>query len=196
MGGGEMGGAEAGDGAEPERHPRHRRDVVDHRFPAADAGHVGAPGGLDGLHGAAAAGALYQADQRQAQLVGHLLAEQVLVLERGVRGAAAHGEVVAAYHHRAPVDGRSSEDEVRGREALEVVVLVVGRLAGDLADLVEAPGIHELVDPLPNRQASAVVLAAHSLLAAQLLGESLAALEFLELWLPAHSSPLPPMAWS
>ena len=151
-----------------------------------DAGHVGAPGGLDGLHRPAAARALDDADQRQAQLVGHLLALVVLALDGGVGGAAPHREVVAAHDHRPAVEPRPAEDEVGRRQLLQVVLGVVGGLPGDLADLVEALRVDEPVDALADRVAPAVVLPLDPLRAAQALGELLAALQLVHLGLPVH----------
>ena len=57
------------------------------------------------------------------------------------------------------------------KAAMSLAVGVVGRLAGDCADLVEAVGIEHAVDPLADRQPAAFVLALDALLAAHLLGE-------------------------
>src|SRR5207237_77173 len=103
--------------------------------------------------------------------------------------AAAHGEVVAADHHRAAIDLGAAEHEVRRREGDQVVVGVVARAAGDLADLVEAAGVGELGDPLEDRQATAVVLALHALGPAQLRGELLATPQLVQLLLPIHAAP-------
>src|SRR5262245_40544699 len=94
-------------------------------------------------------------------------------------------EVVAAHHHGPAIDPGAAEDEVGGREALELVGLIVGGDAGNLADLVEAARVRELADALADGEAAAVALPLHSLGAAQLLRESLAAPELLQLRLPA-----------
>src|SRR6185436_10307032 len=185
---GEVGGAEAGDRAEAERHARDRRHVAHDPLPAVDPRHIGAARRLDRLHGAAAAGALDQSDQRQAQVVGHPLALVVLAANGRVGRAAAHGEVVAADHDRPPVDLGAAEHEVRRRERDEIILRVVSRAAGDLADLVEAAGVGELGDALENRQAAAVVLALHALGPAQLRGELLAAPQLVQLLLPVHAA--------
>ncbi len=137
----------------------------------------------------AAARALDQADQRQAQVVRHPLALVVLAPDGRVGRAAAHGEVVAADHDRAAVDLGAPEHEVRRGEGDQVVVRVVARAAGDLADLVEAAGVGELGDALEDRQAPAVVLALHALGPAQLRGELLAPSQLVQLLLPIHAAP-------
>src|SRR5262245_17548600 len=76
-----------------------------------------------------------------------------------------------------------------GTELLEVVLLVVGRAAGDLADFVEASRIDEQPDPLPDPVPPAFVLPLHLLRAAQLLGERFAAPELVHLPLPVHARP-------
>ena len=131
---------------------------------------------------------LDQPDQRQAQLVGHLLAHDVLFLDRGVGRAAADAEVAAAAD-RASVDPGTPEDEVRGQEVLEVVAAVIGREAGDGPDLVEAAGIDQGVDALADREASAVALAPHAHFPAEPVRGGLAAVQFVELRLPVHGGP-------
>lgn len=181
-----MRGAEPGHGAQAEGHPRNGRDVGDHGLPPRDAGDVGATGGFDGLDGAAAARAFDQTDEREAHLVRHLLALQVLLLDGRVRRATPHGEVVTADHHRPAIEPGAAEDEVAGDESRQVVPLVVGGLAGNLADLVEGAGIGELLDPLADGVSPAVVLAFHALRPAELLGELFPASKFLEFSFPAH----------
>src|SRR5918999_5276448 len=111
----------------------------------------------------------------------------MLVLDGGVGGATAHREVVATDHHWPAVDPGPPEDEVRRREVGEVVVTVVARLAGDLPELVKAAGVDEPVDPLPDGEAAAVVLALDARGAAELLGERLAPPELLHLGFPGHA---------
>src|SRR6185295_1238067 len=135
---------------------------------------------------AAAARALDHADEGQPQIMRHALALVVLALDRGVGGAATHGEVVASDHDRPAVDLGAAEHEIRGRELHEVVVLVVLGAAGDLADLVEARGIGELGDALADGETAAVVLTLDALGPAELLGERLAPAELVHLLLPVH----------
>ena len=60
------------------------------------------PSSIEAADAAAAAGAVDQAHERQAQLVGHLLGVDLLLAD-GTRRTAppAHGEVVAGHHHAA-----------------------------------------------------------------------------------------------
>src|SRR5207245_11352065 len=109
--------------------------------------------------------------QWQQQFVRQPLARVVLALDGRVRRPAGHREVVGADDNGPPVYLGAPEQEVGGGEGLEVVLLVVGRPAGDPADLVEGAGIHELGDALADRVAPALVLALDALGAAELLGE-------------------------
>ena len=100
--------AEARDRAQPKADHRHARHVGD-RVPvparAADAaGQIGRALGLDRLHRAAAAGTFDHADDRQPEIMRHLLGHQRLGRDRGIGRAAAHGKVVADHDHRAAVD--------------------------------------------------------------------------------------------
>jgi hypothetical protein len=110
----------------------------------------------------------------------------VLALDGRVGGAPAHGEVVAAHHHRPAVDARAPEHEVRGREVHQVVALVVLGAAGDLADLVERARVDEPLDALPDRQAPTIVLPLHPLGPAERFGEGLTAAQLVHLRLPVH----------
>jgi hypothetical protein len=112
----------------------------------------------------------------------------VLALDGGVRGAAAHGEVVAAHHHRAAFHAGAAEHEVGRREVHQLVSLVVSGAAGDLADLVERALVDEARDALANGEAPAIVLPFHPLGAAERLGEGLAATQLVHLRLPVHAS--------
>ena len=116
-------GAEAGDRAEPEADHRHAGHVGD-RVPvpagAADAaGQIGRAPGLDGLDRAAAAGAFDDADDRQPEIVRHLLGHQRLRRNRRIGGAAAHGKIVADHDHRPAVDLAAAEHAVRRRQVGE-----------------------------------------------------------------------------
>ena len=190
MAGGQPRGAEAGDRAQAQRHHRHRPHVVGHQVERGGlrqpAGQVGAAGGLDRLHRTAAAGALDQPDDRHAELRRDLLRHLRLALDRGIRRTAAQGEVVAGDHHRAAIDGAAPEHAVGGSEGGDLLaVSVVGRLAGDRADLVEAAGIQHAVDPLADGEAAALVLARDAVRPAQLLRQRDARAEFGEFRLPA-----------
>ena len=154
---------------------------------AADpARQIGPPGGLDGFHRATAAGALDDADDRQAKLGGHLLGHQRLLANGGIGGAAPHGEIVAHHHDRPAVDARTAKYAVRRRELLKLVLRVVTRPPGDRADFMEAAGIDQRVDPLAYGEPPAVVLALDLVGPAHGARHALAAPQLLELALPVH----------
>ena len=176
--------AEARDRAEAQADRRHGAHVVDHHLPAAHARHVGAAGGLDGLDRAAAARALDHADQRHAKLVGVALDEELLLLDRGVGRAAAHGEVVAGHRDVPAVDLGAAHHGVGRRQLHQVVLAVVVGLAGDAADLAEAVLVDQPVDALAHGEPAAVVLALHLVGAAHLLRHLLAAAQLVEFRLP------------
>ena len=114
--------AEACNRAQPKTHHRHARQVR-HRVPiparAADAaGQIGRALGLDRLHRAAAAGAFDHTDDRQPEIMRHLLGHQRLCRDRRIGGAAAHRKIVADHDHRAAVDPRAAEHAIRRRQVL------------------------------------------------------------------------------
>ena len=119
--------AEPGHRAEPERDDRHeahiRRRVVIGQVRADPARQVGAPGGLDRLDRAAAARALDDADDRQPQIVRHLLGHQRLFADRRVGRAAAHREIVADDDDRAAVDPGAAHHAVRRHQLDQPAVL-------------------------------------------------------------------------
>ena len=80
----------------PPPPPAPRPAVATIRSQPGLRGHVGAPGLLVGLDAAAAAGAVDEPDDRQAQLPGHPLAVDLLGVDGGIGRAATHGEVVSA----------------------------------------------------------------------------------------------------
>src|SRR5690606_12889545 len=137
-------------------------DVVELRRGGGEpAGQVGAAGRLDGLHRAAAAGALDDPDDRHAHLLRHPLRVALLLLDGGVGRAAADGEVVAGDDDGAAVDGAAADDAVGGRQADQLAVLVIGGTARDGADLAEAALVDQAVDALAHGEPAAIVLALH-----------------------------------
>ena len=72
-----------------------------------------------------------------------------------------------------------------GRKSSSSPVVVVGPLAGERADLVEAVGVEEAVDPLAHGEAAGRALARDALGAAHPLGELLAPPKLVELGLPS-----------
>src|SRR5262249_51135103 len=115
---------------------------------------------------------------------------QVLFLDRGVGRAAAHREVVAADDDRAAIDFPAAEDEIGGRERLQIVGRVVGGLAGDLADLVKRARIDELGDAFADRHAAARVLAFYAPGPAELLRHRFTPPQLVHLRLPGHRADL------
>ncbi|MGY3492657.1 hypothetical protein ACVW1B_002076 [Bradyrhizobium sp. USDA 4502] len=136
---------------------------------------------------AAAAGALDHANDRQAEVVRHLLRHQRLGGNRCIRRAAAHGEVVADHNDGAAVDPGAAEHAVRRRQVLEFVALVIFGDAGDGTDLMEAALVDELVDALTNREPALVALPLDLVNASHLPRERFAAGEVVEFRLPVHS---------
>ena len=121
----------------------------------------------------------------------HLLRHQGLGGDRGIRGAATHGEIVADHHHGAAVDLAAAEHAIGGRQLLELAVLVIFAYAGDRADLMEAFGIDQLVDAFADGEPALVALPLDLLNAAHLARECFAPSEVVEFGLPSHSSPPP-----
>ena len=97
-------------------------DMVVQPGAATAARQVGPPGRLDGLHRAAAARALDDADDRQAEIGRHALRHDRLLADGGVGAAAAHGEVVADHHHRAAIHQAAADDAVGGREFRQLAI--------------------------------------------------------------------------
>ena len=137
------------------------------------AGEVGGAGRLDGLDRAAAARALDDAHDRQAEFARHLFRHQRLGGDRGVGGAAADGEIVADDNDRPAVDQPAAEHAIRRRERGEVAGGIILGLAGDGADLVEASRIDEERNALAHGQPAAVMLALDLVGAAHLAREAL-----------------------
>ena len=103
------------------------------------------------LNGTAAAGALDQAHDGELEVVGHRFGLDVLFADRGVVGAAPNREVVAADHDQPAVQPGAAEDVVGGQEVGHLAVRPVIRPAAKHADLVEAAGIDQPLDPVPGR---------------------------------------------
>ena len=174
--------ADAGDGAEGERHRRRHRQVLHDRLPAPHLRDVGAAHHLDRLHRPAPAHPVDQPQVREPELEGEALGVVALGPDRGVGRAAPHGEVVAGDHHRAPVDLGHAADEVRRQERLQLAVVVVRAHAGDRAELVEGAAVDDPLDALADGELAELVLAGHLVGAAHLVGQ-------LGAYAPAHRFP-------
>src|SRR5262249_40922356 len=142
---------------------------------AADAtGQIGRALGLDGLHRTAAARALDDTDDRQAEVVRHLLRHQRFCGDRRIRRAATHGEIVADHDHGAAVDLGTAEHAIGRRQMLKLALLVIFADAGNRADFVKAVGIDHLVDALADGEPALVALPLDLLNAAHLAREGFA----------------------
>ncbi len=181
-------GADAGNRAERKRHRRGHRQVGEHDVPAAHLRDRRAPELLDRLHRAAAPHAVDESDVRHPQLERQALGVIALGTDRGVRGAAADGEVVAGHDHRSTIDSRSPEHEVRRGERDQLAVVVVRADARNGADLVERPGIDQAVDAFADRELSEFVLASDLVGPSHRLRHLRATTQLLELGLPSHAA--------
>src|SRR6267154_2926323 len=157
---------------------------------AADAAwQIGGSLGLDGLHRTAAAGTFDDADDRQTEIVRHLLGHQGLGGDRGIGGAATHGEIVADHHNRPAIDLAAAEHAIGGSQIFELAALVIFGRTGNRADLVEALFIDQLVDPLADGEPALVALPLDLVNAAHLARERFAPGEVVELRLPVKRRP-------
>ena len=186
----DLGGAEARDRAQAEAHDRHRREVADHVLEARQERHVGVAHRLERLYRTAAAAAFDQADHRQAQFVRHLFGRHLLLDDRGVGRAAAHGEIVAGHDDAAAFDATAAEEEVGRGHRLQCAGFVVGAVARDRADFVEAAGIEQCADALAHRQAAGGALPRNLVRSAHLAGQGLTLPQFFEFGLPGHPGSL------
>ena len=132
------GGAEAGDRAERGRDDRHARQVLHDQVEARQRRHVGEAHLLERLDRPAAAGAVDQPHERDAQVVREPLGVDGLLPDRRVGGAAAHGEVVALHDGAAAVEAALADDRVGGQEVRQVALAVVAGATGQRPGLVEA----------------------------------------------------------
>ena len=183
--------AEPGNRAESQRHDRNPPEiggrVIVGEVRTDPPRQVGAPGCLDRLDRTAAARALDNADDRQAQIMRHLLRHQRLLADRRIGRPAAHREIVARDDDRAAVDRRPAKHVVRRGQFDQIPVLVVPRLACNRADLVKAGTIDQSGDALAHGQLAGVVLALDPLGPAKLAHLPLAFAQLVQFRLPAHA---------
>jgi hypothetical protein len=106
--------------------------------------------------------------------------------DRGIRGAAAHGEVVGEDHRRAPVQRRPPGDGTGRQEALHLVIGRIGGAPGNLADLMEAARVCQKGDALAHGQLAAAALALDGFVAAHFLGQPFAPAELFNRFFPTH----------
>src|SRR6185503_1728871 len=120
----------------------------------------------------------------------HLLGHDLLAPDRGVCGATAYCKVIAADNYRPVLDAAATDHEIRRQKIRDFALLVIGCLARDRADFVEASGIQQFLNSLANGELSRIVLALDFVRAPHLEGKRFAPLQFLEFRLPAHP-PIP-----
>src|SRR3982074_909224 len=154
---------------------------------------VGRALGFDCFHRAAAAGAFDDADDRQPEIMRHLLGHQRLCGNRGICRAAAYREIVADHDHRAAVDLAAAEYAIGRRQVGEFAALVIFGDAGNRPDLVESFWIDQFVDALANGEPALVALPLDLVNASHLARERFAPGEVVEFRLPVHS--FPPALW-
>ena len=118
----------------------------------------------------------------------HAFGVNLLLIDRRVRGSAAHREIVAADHDRTPVDPTATHDEVGGRHVDEIAVVVVRRATGERADLVERTVVEQRGDPFPNCELPLRAVPFDLLHATHAPRELGPARQLLELRLPTHLS--------
>ena len=140
--------------------------------------------------------ALEEPHQRHAPAHGEGVGVLALLEGRLAVGAALDREVVAADDDGAAVDARRPHHEVRRREGAQRTVLAELGLPRRLAVLPEAVLVAERRDALAHRAAPALALPRHRLRAAVLPGERPAALDGVDLVLPAHGRNHSPAAGS
>src|SRR5215472_915184 len=189
-------GADNSGGSEPCHRPQacsHDRvlaQIVDHDVPARIGRDVGPPGLLVRLYAAAAACAVDQPHQGQAQLAGQPLGVDLLLVDGRIRRPAAHGEVIAADDDPPASDAASSHHAVGRREALQLAVLVHSE-AGQGAVLLEAARVQQTVDPLADGQPPRRVLAGDAVATPHLARQLFTVAQLFQLWLPGHKVDYP-----
>src|SRR4030095_2704872 len=134
---------------------------------------------VERLYRSATARAVDHPDERQSQLVCHLLRHDLFAADGGVRGTAANGEVVDADHDGTLLDTATAEDEVCRTEVDEVAGRVVASGARDLADLVERTLVEQQRDALTCVELAAVALPLDLLFAAHQLRQRFASFQLI-----------------
>ena len=142
--------------------------------------------GFEAAHRSAAAGTLDHADQRHAIFARHAFGIGQLAVQAGIGSAAPHREVIGGQHHRPAINQRAPEQEVCRLETKHFAIIGIGGKAGERADLAERTFIGH------RGNAFAGIEPAHGALFRQLgltphqQRGGAAAVEFVDLWGPAH----------
>ena len=119
------------------------------------------------------------------QLARHPFGVYLLLEDRRVRRAAANGEVVTADDDGTALDAGATHHEVRGREAGQLTLVVLGS-SRERADFVEAAGVDQRVDALADGELASVVLTGDLLLATHRGRQLGAPPQLVELGIPGH----------
>ena len=178
--------AQAGHRPQRQAYHRHQAHVLGDELPADHLRHIGALVDLERLHRAAAAGAVNQPNDGQAQFVGHLFGQRGLGPDGSIGRPATHREVITLQHDGPAVESATTDQRVAGVEVEEIALVVVAGLARDRADLVKTAGVQQCVDAFSNRQFAAIVLAFDLVRTAHSTSERLAAMQFIDFGLPTH----------
>ena len=178
-------------GSESKRDHGHGVEIGHHVAPAGDRGDIGRADLFERLDRPAAARAVDHADDRQLELVRHLLGLHHLAADPGIRRAAANGEIIGGGNHRAAVDLRLAEQEGGRKDGFEIAVFVVAALARDLADFAEGAVVAQRGEPGAGIHLAPAMLASDLVGSAHLLGQRLAPAQFLEFFFPSHARRIP-----
>jgi hypothetical protein len=136
----------------------------------------------------AASRGVQETDVGQPPLQRQVVGEAVLVADGGIGRAAAHGEVAARDHGLSAVDLDRADDHVRRGERSQLVAVVL-RGPSQSADLLKRAFVGQRADPLANRELSAPALPLDPFGSPHGRCQTPAALQFLDLRLPAHDVP-------
>ena len=108
-------------------------------------------------------------------------------MNRGIRCAATHSEIVGLDDHRPPVDLRPTEQHIGRQEGSQFALFVIGWRSAQLPDLAETALVDQTRDPFACIQLSFRLLLLEFLGAAHGLGKRAAPADFIDLLLPAHA---------
>ena len=165
------------------RHHRHRaQQLLDPRR-AGRHRNIGAADLLEGAH--AAAGGVQEPHVGKAPIVSHTLRVAALVADGSIGSTAAHGKVAGVQDHLAPIERCGADHGVGRHEGCQFAVLI-GCAAGQTANFSERLQIRNRCDALPHRQLAAPSLPGNAGLAAHLVRQRLALMEFVDFRLPTH----------
>ena len=169
-----------------ERHHGNLAHAIDDQLPAGRLWDVGAGILQEHLDGAAAARAIDQLNQWHPIFDSLFQRDHRLAADRGIRRAAAHGEIVAQHHGRAAIKFRPANDGIGRHEAVELLILIIGRDTGDLANLVKASWIDQKGHALADGELAPAALPRDRLFAAHLFRHAFPPAKLFYRLLPRH----------